>query len=242
MLRVAICDDEPIITSQMEDHVLAMGKRENFAIDTDVFYSGQELSDAVESGNRYDIIFLDIQMDMGDGIAAAKRLRQIDENALLIYVSGYDKYWMDLFRLDVFAFIKKPIDYELLERTLLEAVDKISGRRFYFPYRYKNREYKILCMDILYFESNGRLIRIHTRDGEVENFNGKLSDVEETLRTGKISFLRIHQSYLANYHHIRSRSKSEITLTNGECLPISEDRRKSFGASYSKLLGGEVDV
>lgn len=242
MLRIAICDDEPIITSQMEDHVLAIGKRENFAIDTDVFYSGRELADAVESGGRYDIIFLDIQMDMGDGIAAAKRIRQMDENALLIYVSGYDKYWMDLFRLDVFAFIKKPIDYELLDRTLLEAVDKICSRRLYFPYRYKNREYKILCMDILYFESNGRLIAIHTKDGATENFNGKLSDVEELLSTGKISFLRIHQSYLVNYHHIRSRSKSEVTLTNGEDLPISEDRRKSFGASYSKLLGGEVDV
>jgi len=48
-------------------------------------------------------------MENGDGITTAKNIRKTDENVLLIYVSGYDKYIMELFRLDVFAFIKKPI-------------------------------------------------------------------------------------------------------------------------------------
>lgn len=242
MLKIAICDDEPIITSQIENHVLEIGNKENLSIDTDVFYSGEELADEIEAGSLYDIIFLDIQMANGDGISAAQRIRQIDENALLIYVSSYDKYLMDLFRLDVFAFVKKPIDFELLENTLLEAYAKICSQKIYFSYRYKNQEYKILCMDILYFESSGRLITIHTRKGDLESFNGKLSEVEEQLSTSKVSFLRIHQSYLVNYHHIRSRSKAQITLANGTKLPISEDRRKIFGAMYVKLLGGEVDV
>lgn len=242
MIKIAICDDEPIITSRIENHIWEICKKENIVIDTDVFYSGQELAEEVSRGGRYDIILLDIQMKKGDGIFAAKRIREIDENVLLIYVSGYDKYMMDLFRLDVFAFLKKPIDYALLENTLLEAYARICNRKLYYSYRYKNQEYKILCMDILYFESNGRLITIHTKNGETSNFNGKLSDVEEQLSGGKISFLRIHQSYLVNYHHICSRSKSEVTLSDGEKLPISEDRRKSFGAKYAQLLGGEVDA
>ena len=51
--------------------------------------------------------FLDIQMKGGDGITAAENIRKVDDNVLLIYVSGYDKYMMELFRLDVFGFIKE---------------------------------------------------------------------------------------------------------------------------------------
>ena len=113
---------------------------------------------------------------------------------------------------------------------------------FYFTFRYKNEEYKIPCKDILYFESSGRKVNIYHRNGEIDVFNGKLSDVELKLLDGKIPFMRIHQSYLVNYYLIKSRSKSEVSLVNGTKLPISEDRQKNFSYQYSRLIGGEIDV
>ena len=115
MLRVAVCDDEKIIANQMEKCVLDICRRENIPVDTDVFYSGKSLEQEIYKGTYYDLIYMDIQMAKGDGITAAKNIRKIDENALLIYVSGYDKYLMELFRLDVFTFIKKPIDNRLFK-------------------------------------------------------------------------------------------------------------------------------
>lgn len=242
MIKITICDDENIVANRIENDIWEICKRENLTIDTDVFYSGRELADEVYNGAMYDIIYLDIQMKNGDGMSAAKRIREIDENVLLIYVSGYDKYMMELFRLDVFAFIKKPIDYKIFEKILLDANKRICNRKFYFSFRYRSEEYKVPCMDILYFESSGRMIKIYMRDGKVEKFNGKLSEVEEQLSGGKIDFLRIHQSYLVNYHQIHSRTRLEVTLTNGMKLPISEERKKIFDMKYGKLLGGEVDV
>ncbi|MBQ3783601.1 MAG: response regulator transcription factor [Lachnospiraceae bacterium] len=242
MIKIAICDDEEIITSQIDNIIHEICAKEDIPVDLDVFYSGQRLEKEVKDGTKYDLIYLDIQMNNGDGITAAKNIRKMDENVLLIYVSSYDKYMMELFRLDVFAFIKKPIDYSNFEKIFLDANRKICNQRFYFSFQYKNAEYKIPCIDITYFESCARKIVVHTKDGGEENFNGKLLEVEEKLKTGKIPFLRIHQSYLVNYHHIRSRSKTVVTLTNGTKLPISEDRRKNFGKQYGKLLGGEVDA
>lgn len=242
MLKVAVCDDENIITGQIEKTIYEVCNYEGIAVDIDVFFSGKTLEKEIFNGINYDLIYLDIQMDNGDGITTAKNIRKVDENALLIYVSGYDKYMMELFRLDVFAFIKKPIDYTHFVKTFLEANQKICNRSFYFTYHFKNAEYKIPCIDILYFESCGRKINIYTRSGGIEKFNAKLSEVEEWICNGKIPFLRIHQSYLVNYHHIKSRSKAEITLINGVKLPISEERQKSFGRQYSQLLGNEVGV
>lgn len=210
--------------------------------DIDAFNSGNTLEKEIVSGTRYDLIFLDIQMDNGDGITVAKNIRKVDENALLIYVSGYDKYLMELFRLDVFAFVKKPIDELVLKNLFLDAYQKICSKNFYYYFRYKSEEFKILCREILYFESSGRQVKVHCNDGTVKVFNGKLSNVEAEIQKGKNPFLRIHQSYLVNYFLIRSRSKKDIVLVNGERLSISEDRQKNFSLEYGKLLRGEIDV
>lgn len=242
MLTIAICDDEQKITSQIEAFLFDLGQKQGILLETDVFYSGCALEQQISGGKRYDIIYLDIQMENGDGIAAAEAIREKDETALLIYVSGYEKYMMELFRLDVLAFLKKPIDPVRFETVFLEALKRINRQRFYFTYHYKNAEHKVSCMDIVYFESSGRKIIIHRRESGAESFNGKLSEVEAQLNAGKIPFLRTHKSYLVNYHFIKARSKTEITLTDDTKLPISKDRGTRFGEQYGRLLGGEIDV
>lgn len=242
MIKIAICDDENVIVNQIENIILEVCRRENIPVNIDAFYSGETLEKQIAIGTIYDLIFLDIQMRGEDGITAAENIRKMDDNVLLIYVSGYDRYMMDLFRLDVFGFIKKPICGEILIKTFLEAYQRICSKMIYFTFAYKYQEYKILCKNILYFESNGRKIILHAQNEDSYTFNGKLSEVEKKISDGKIPFLRIHQSYLVNYHLIRSRTRVEITLINGTKLPISEDRQKYFNKQYSRLLGGEINV
>lgn len=242
MLRIAICDDENVIVNQIENIITKLYEEERISAEVDAFYSGNTLETEISRGTQYDLIFLDIQMQGGDGITTARNIRKTDENVLLIYVSGHDEYVLELFQFDVFAFIKKPIDEKLLIKTLLQANQKVCSKNFYFIFHYKNQECKIPCKNILYFESRGRQINIHSCNQEVAVFNEKLSDVEKRLAEGKGAFLRIHQSYLVNYHLIKARTKSEVILTNGERLPISEERQKDFSRKYSKLLGDEIDV
>lgn len=242
MIKIAICDDENSITGQIENLIYDICHENGIAVDIDVYNSGADLEKKITAGIYYDLLYLDIQMNNGDGITTAGKIRELDENVVIIFVSGYEKYMIELFRLDVFAFIKKPIEEKTFIQTFLEANGKISKKNFYFSYRYKNEEFKIPCKDIVYFESKGRQINIHTRNGEIELFNGKLSDVEMKLEEGKVPFLRIHQSFLVNYHQVKSRTKSEITLVNGVKLPISDERQKKISEEYGKLLGDEINV
>ena len=238
MIKVAICNDKNVITSQIETIILYICDRNGIPVDTDVFCDGESLEKEILQGVRYDLIYLNIQMENREGIATAKNIRKADENVLLIYVSEHEAYMSELFRLAVFAFIRKPIDFEIFEEIFLDANRKICNQKFYFSFHYKSEDYKIPSIDILYFESNGRKINVHIRDGSTETFNGKLSEVEMRMEDGKIPFIRVHQSYLVNYHHIRSCSKTEITLVDGTKLPISEDRKKHFRGQYHKLMEG----
>jgi len=240
MLRIAVCDDENTIAVRIEQLLTAICERENILVEIDVYYSGAELEKHYADELRYDLLYMDIQMEGGDGITAVSNIRKIDENVMIIFISGYDQYMISLFRLDVYAFIRKPIDGGEFEKTFLEVFEKISRRNHYFIYRYMNTEYKVSCSDILYFQSEGRKVYIYTSDNHEEIFNGKIGDVEAVLRNGKVPFLRVHQSYLVNYHMIRSRTRTEITMVNGQRIPISEDRQKYFSTEYGRLLGGEI--
>lgn len=242
MLKVAICDDEMSVVSQVEKLISDICSAEGISVKIQTFCSGRELDEKIMDGEKFDIICMDIQMDAGDGITAAENIRQADDEVLLIYISGYEKYMIELFRLDVFAFIRKPIDEERFRKIILSAYERVCNKSVYFTYQYKNEEFRVLCKDILYFESEGRNVKIYTKNGETLKLIGKLNQIEERIQNGKIPFLRIHQSFLVNYHHIKSRTKSFVTIKGDIQLPISEDRRKSFGLSYGKLLEDDVNV
>ena len=124
MINVGICDDEKIIAAQIENMVLDISTKEKIPVNIDVFYSGNTLEKEILQGTYYDLLFLDIYMKNGDGITAAKNIRKMDENVLFIFVSGYDKYALELFRLDVFEFLKKPILYDTFKDVFLRAISR----------------------------------------------------------------------------------------------------------------------
>lgn len=112
MIQVAICDDESLVAHQLESIIWDTCNSAGIKVDTEVYNSGFALEKGILTGQKFDLIYLDIQMKNGDGISTARNIRKMDENVIIIFVSSYDKYMMELFRLDVFAFIKKPIEQD----------------------------------------------------------------------------------------------------------------------------------
>ena len=142
MLNIAICDDDDLIAHQMESVLHNIGNEENVKIDTDVFYSGNDLVREISSGKKFDLIYMDIQMENGDGITAAKNIRKKDEDAMIIFISSYDRYVMELFRLDVFSFIRKPIDRDSFAQIFLEATREFAVEIISFRLNIKVRNTK----------------------------------------------------------------------------------------------------
>lgn len=87
----------------------------------------------------------------------------------------------------------------------------------------------------IYFESIYRKIYIHTKQG-TDYFYGKLSDTEEELENSVIPFIRIHQSYLVNYHHISQYQSSKIIMESGAELTVSTVHRAYVKEKIHELL------
>ncbi|MDD2959474.1 MAG: LytTR family DNA-binding domain-containing protein [Lachnospiraceae bacterium] len=238
MIKIAICDDDKRVVARLEDRLEEIGKENLLMVSIDAFYNGESLEANYRLGERYDIVYLDIEMGMMDGITAAKMVREIDKYAIIIYISNHEEYLIQLFEVEPFRFLKKPIDFKLFDAYFMEAYKRILEPGAYFRYNFKKNSVKILYSNIVYFESDGRSIKIQQKDGNVDKFNGKLNVVEDIVGDSNTPFLRIHQSYLVNFHYIKKICFSKIELYDGEMLCISEERQKTIRERYSQILKG----
>jgi len=236
MLSLAVCDDDEAIACIVKEYLLKYLGDRFIEHTVDLFYDGGALSDAYKLGKRFDIVYLDIEMGTVSGISVAKEIRNLDRNALLIYISMHETYFIQLFEVEPFRFIKKPISYEQLCDVTQLAYERVIEENVYFEYRYNKIDGKILVRNIIYFESKGRQIRIISTD-RIESFYGKLDEVESKLRNSKIPFLRIHKSYYVNFNYIDKISFSAVILLNGKELQISKERRQQIREDHMQIMG-----
>ncbi len=226
MFRIAICDDEQVICSQIENFILKYAAVSNEKIDTQVFYSGEELIRFLEMGQSFDLIFLDIELKLISGIEVGKKIREEMDNQILqiVYVSGKDNYYRDMFDVRPMHFLHKPVvEAEIIKdvRLAMKLTDKLGG---VFIYKKGHEIYRQPVKNILYFESSNREVKMVTSEGE-EVFYGKLDEVYDQV--AKYHFMYIHKSYIVNYFYVTKFRYEEVTMSNMEVLPISQARRKS---------------
>lgn len=185
MLRIAVCDDDIRFTAELEEMVRREAAETGTAADTEAYFDGGTLVADMEKGYRYDLIFLDIEMERVDGINAARQIRRMDRSALLIYVSGYEQYLKELFEVEPFRFLSKPVDGEKFRRYFRDACARIGETEEYYSFSFNKRIGKVAVRDIVYLESRNRVVHVFMADGSEERFYGRLNDVEKKLAEGR---------------------------------------------------------
>lgn len=214
--KIAICDDEPLHIDKIRSILLDE--------ETDNYTKPAILLNAITSGKRYDVLFLDIMMPEIDGISLARELRELDEDMLIVFITSKIEFMQTGYEVKAFRYLLKdqidtglPRIWKDIEQELLDRADT------YFTYEFERKTYRYPCRDVLYLESNLRRIILHTnRDTAV--LYGKLDDL--AIKYPK--FVRIHKSYLVNRRHLRSISAGMVVLSNGDVLPISRKYANSL--------------
>lgn len=193
-MRIAICDDNRAVAEELRNDIL---KLQN--ISADVF----EQPDALifSAGDApYDIIFMDIELGEESGIRLSEKLLNMNPDAQIIFISGYDDYYLDVYDVNHIYFLRKPVKEEKLRAALERAYQNLSANETqYIDITNRRNVIRIPQNRILFMEKNGRVIYIHTIDGEVHRTYGKFSDL---LSTVEIPFFRCHNSFIVNFDHV----------------------------------------
>nr|WP_312580081.1 LytTR family DNA-binding domain-containing protein [Sedimentibacter sp.] len=225
MFRIAICDDEYAIISQTEKILLEYAKLNFLEIDIEVFSSGEEMYMYIREEHGFDLIYLDIEMKLMNGIEVGRNIRKTlqDHKTEIVYISGKDGYERQLFDVQPLHFIPKPINPKVVIEDLNLAMLRAEKLDSIFTYKKGTQTYRISIKDIIYFESIDKEIKIVTVNHE-DTFYGRIYDVFEMV--AKYQFIKIHRSYIINYLHTTLFKYDEVIMSNGMQLPISQSKRK----------------
>lgn len=238
-MKIAICDDEKTVCTDLEMKLLKIGEELSLTLDIEPWYTGERLCDFLDKGNRFDIIFLDIELICLDGIDVGHHIRNEleDIRTQIIYISSKTNYALRLFDSQPFDFLVKPIE----EKKLFYIIKKISkliddnGNRI-FEYCCGRELCRIDYDDIIYFKSEGHKIVIILMHGKDE-FYGKLNDIAVIAPS---QFLQIHKSYLVNKLYVRKYTFGQMELVTGDLLNISKAFQKEVRNKISRS-GREED-
>lgn len=222
-INCLIIDDEPLAINVIKNYLEPL---ENFEV-INTFSNPIEGLNFVKN-NKVDVIFLDINMPVLDGINFIKSL---EDPPLLIITSAYSQFAIETYELDVLDFLVKPIEFP----RLMKALNKISKRLenksnptpensaenpFIFIKIDKKRMKKIFLNEILVIESLKDYLKISTLTGKYI-IHSTLSDFTDLLP--ERNFLRIHRSYTV--------AIDKIDAVEGNSVEI-EGLRYVIGRSY----------
>lgn len=234
MLRIAICDDDYTICTEIEQIIMDYSKKLTVKLDVDVFDKGEKLLSHIKSEQRYDLIFLDIELNTTTGIQVGTTIREEfdDHISKIVFITSKQGYEKQLFDIQPLYFLPKPIKRYRIEKSIDLTIKLLDIDNKTFEYKKGCDVFKINVKDILYFEKYGRKIKIVTTSHE-DYFNDTLSSVKKRLPQ---TFLEPHASFLVNFEKITRLTKDMIITTDKKEIPVSQRNLKSI---RDMILNGE---
>ena len=239
MFKIGICDDECRTCSDIESSIHKYFASRGESCETEVWYSSEALCKEISVFNP-DILFLDIELPVENGVFAGQYIREeLHKDAMnIVFISHKTNYALELFKIHPYDFLVKPISEEQICSTIekILELDEIQNKEFRFAYNRIN--YTVSYGDIMYFSSRNKTVNIHKANGEELKFYDKLNNVLGTL---PLQFVSISKSYIVNMKYIASWKYNLVVLNNGVELSIAQSHRTAFKNSicdYNLTVSG----
>ncbi len=224
---VAICDDDPRQTAFLHRLTAKWGRARGLALRVAEHPSAEAfLFDC--DGCAADILLLDIEMAGMNGIELARRVRENDRRAQIVFITGYTDYLADGYDVEALHYLLKPVEEEKLFSVLDRAVQRLADRSRGLLVESEDGLCRLLLADIRWIEVRGNYATIHAqRDYTIKK---PLKELEAQLDD---SFFRTGRSFLVNLRFVESVSRTEVLLRGGGTVPLS---RGSYDALHRAMI------
>lgn len=234
LITIAICEDEECVRKDLTDKLNKFAENSKITIQILQFEDGSELINSYKIG--INLIFLDIEMKITDGLTTAEEIRKIDETVGIIFLTSYTKYALLGYNVGAINYIIKPIHYTRLKREMERFIEKHhTASQEFIVITNDCGTYKVLLKDLKYIETQKGNVILHLAANKELTAYKSMKEMEQLL-PAKL-FQRCHTSYIVNMEYINRAKKLEIELLDEEIIPISQPKRKRFMEELTKYWG-----
>ena len=233
---VAIAEDDPIFARTLQNHLQRFAGEQGIALRTSVFSSGTALLDAYQP--EWDLILLDIEMPLMDGMTAAKRIRERDDKILIMFITSFAQFAINGYEVSALDYVLKPLHYPMFCAKMKRIQSLLQNHQSRSIIATFDGKTKRLALDQLYYvEVFNHTLTYHTPEGTFSATGSHtITKLEKELTSD--SFFRCNNCYLVNPKYVVSIDKDSICMSNGKILPISRSRRKEFMNALMRYWGG----
>lgn len=165
MIRVAIVEDEAAVREQLAGYVQRCTRQYGTLFEVTMFTDGLEILE--EYRPVYDIIFLDVEMPQLDGMETARRIRAMDSEVQLIFITNMAQYAIKGYAVGALDYVLKPVPYFAFSQQLQKAVGQLTRRaRQYLAVPVDGGMRRVDAAEVYYIESDGHRINFYTENGD----------------------------------------------------------------------------
>lgn len=223
MIRLAIVDDEEALRSKMCKYIESI-TGEDDEVEISTFCDGESFLKKMNEGNSYDVLYSDIQMPGMDGMELGQKVREMDSNIFIIFITSYAEYAAQSYLIEAYQYIlKQDLSYRLpvITRRLLNTIKKRQTE--YRMIGTIGDMKKVFYQSIIYIskEKGSKYVQYITSEG-IYKERITLEQVYSELKSNL--FIIVERGYIVNLKHICRVSGNMIYLDNGVKIGISRNR------------------
>lgn len=231
MVRVAIVDDDAGYRQTLQEHLDRYARERNVVFRVREFSDGDEIIE--EYSASYDIIFMDVVMNYMDGIKAAERIRSMDGETLIVFISNKPQFAWKGYGVEALDYLLKPVSYRDFTLRMDRALERLNRRNAKFlMIPVKGGVQKLNTTELYYVEVQDHDLVFHTASGNFSS-KGTLSEIEQRLDLD--SFFRCNKCYLVNLGQVQSIQGCDV-LVGGDSLQVSRAKKKALMDALNNYL------
>ena len=227
---IGICDDEEFFSDQIrfasESYLEDICDHFRF----EIFHSGEEVSKY--RGDTIDLLFLDIELNGMDGIAAMQAIMHHEDIWRIVFVSSHEERVWDTFSMKTIGFIRKPINEEQIGKYIKEALYE-HHKDVIIPFKKNDEDSFVRLSDLYYIEGCASYIKVFSKKKEFI-VTGKLGEWEEKMRGMPI--VRVHKSYMVNLFYAQIKGMNMYLSEPGIDIPIGRKYKKKVQEEYNDYI------
>ena len=233
MFHIAVAEDDPESREKLKGYLDRFQREKNIELETSFFADGLDLTDDYRP--VFQVLLLDIEMPHLDGLEAARRIREVDQDAVILFITNMARYAIRGYEVQAMDFVLKPVSYFAFAMKMDKALAMVTSRRQDgLLVTTEDGIRKVAASDITFLEMQSHRLLIHTTEGTFTS-RETLQAMEEKLRGH--GFVRCNKGYLVNLKQI-SLVKKDTVIVGGQELLISRRKKEEFMKALTDYYGG----
>lgn len=233
MLTIAVVEDDLEMNELIRTYLRRYEQEHQIPMEVVSFLDGSEIAE--QYSPLFDIILMDIAMPGMNGMEAARHIRALDSNVVLVFITNIAHYAIEGYSVEALDFVLKPLDYYAFSLRLARAIDRAERQadgKILLPL--SGHSIRLYARNIHYVDIQNRMLCYHTDQGNF-TLRGTMRAAEEQLVPHH--FARCNYWYLVNLRHVTEVRKNTAIVAGTE-LAVSRRNRPAFLTALTNYIGG----